>query len=163
MSKHSCSLPTDSRISSCEAAKHENLFATLPWVPKIIFPDGFGELEALTRSIMESQEFEEAMNIAATEFGKIFDAEEMPEEIVVLATEALDQRHLFGLVDQSLDPDEEANYIHLSKELLDNIRKQPGPNYELKFMACVVAVHEVAHFLLGTALQISSTPLYKSK
>ncbi len=38
----------------------------------------------------------------------------------------LDERRLFGLVDRTLDPDEDTNYIHLSKELLENIRQQPG-------------------------------------
>lgn len=135
-----------------------NLYPTLPWVPKIIFPNGFIELEALTRSILESKEFEDAMNDSAIEFGKNFDAKQMPEEIVVVANPALDDRHLFGLVDQTLDPDKNTNYIHLSRELLENIRQQPGPNYELKFLACLSAVHETAHFLLRTAFQMRRTP-----
>jgi hypothetical protein len=99
------------------------------------------------------------MNRAAKEFGKKFDSSQMPESITVLASAALDERRLFGLVDRTLDPDEDTNYIHLSKELLENIRQQPGPNYELKFLACLVAVHEAVHFLLRTAFQLEETPL----
>jgi hypothetical protein len=138
--------------------KSVKLSNTLPWVPEIIFPKGFGELEAVTKSILESKEFEAAMNQAAVEFGMKFDEEKEPEGITIVATEALDQQHLFALVDQTIDPDEETNYIHLSKELLENIQQQQCHNYELKFLACIAAVHEIAHFLLRTALQMKNTP-----
>jgi hypothetical protein len=138
--------------------KSAKISKTLPWVPKIIFPDGFDELEALTKSILESDEFEAAMNHAAAEFGMQFDEENMPEGITIVASKPLDKRHLFGLIDQTIDPDEETNYIHMSMELLENIVKQQGHNYELKFLACIAAVHEIAHFLLRTGLKMKNTP-----
>jgi hypothetical protein len=138
------------RFSSPIERKSAKISKTLPWVPKIIFSDGFNELEAVTKSMLESKEFEAAMNDTAAEFGVQFDEEKMPEGITVVASEDLDQRHLFGLVDQALDLDEETNYIHLSKELLDN--------YELKFLACIVAIHELTVFLLRTAFQMKNNP-----
>jgi hypothetical protein len=130
----------------------------LPWVPRVSFPKDLLDLETLCKSMLESPEFERAMNRAAKEFGKEFNESRMLEEIQVYGSKELDDEHLFGKVDQSLDPDENANYIHLSWNMLENIRKQPAPNSQLKYLACITAVHEVAHFILRTAFDLEQTP-----
>jgi hypothetical protein len=130
----------------------------LPSVPNVVFPPGLQHLSALTRSMLESDQFDYAMNKTAKQLRKRFLDAAVPTYVHVVSVKKLDRkpRH-FALYDPAVgyQGDKDQHVIQLSFTLSECVRLHAN-NAVLKVVACICVVHEVSHILLRYALRMAT-------
>lgn len=120
-------------------------------IPAVVFPDGLRHLEVLVKAMLESDEYEQAINQAARSMKVRFFDDFVPEQVSVKMTAQLDRKKLFGLTDKDSDK------IQISANLCKYLRKNPHNNV-MSLFACVIVIHEISHVLIRTALKLKQTP-----
>ena len=132
----------------------------LPYVPRVIFSNNSEPFTTLTRSILESRQYENALNNGARQMKRKFRKDRIPDMVFVVESADLDVSHKFSQYDPEFEDEtygREDYCIQLSLKLMNYIRSHPH-NKELILLACVVTVHEISHVILRTGLNLRETP-----
>lgn len=136
----------------------------LEYVPAVHFvTKRLEHIEPLLKSMLESDEFEDAIFEAAQQLQVPIDNTAVPDKVYIVESADCDRPNNRNYA--KFDPhfsykgDQENYCIKLSLKLAKCLQKY-ADNCELTLFGCTVLVHEISHVLLYTALKLPATPSF---